>query len=415
MENHLNLLEERVRGTVKDLLIKRIKQEKRIFIGDTTLRDGEQAPGASLNVNEKLEIAQQLNLLGVDSIEAGFPISSKSEFESVGLISRKVRRPVITALCRCKEEDIDCAKEALRHARRWGLALFSATSPILRRYSLAKSREETVKIITDAVRYARRFTDNVAFGAEDASRTEPEFLHKIYREVIDAGALVVGFPDTVGCLVPEEVKDIIGKIKSNVPNLNKAFLAVHFHNDLGLAAANTLAAIESGVNIVQCTVNGIGERAGNTSLEEVVMVLNTKKERYKAKHGIKTKELFKTSRLVSRLTGLGVAVNKPIVGENVFASEAGIHQAALLKNRTTYEIIKPQDVGQVGTKIVLGRHSGKHALLDRMECLGVRLPKNKRQERLDNIYSRFKEIAATKKIVTDSDLRTMINEITKEE
>ncbi len=415
MENYLKALGEKFKGSVKDLLIKRIKNEGKIFIGDTTLRDGEQAPGASLNIAEKLEIARQLDSLGVDSIEAGFPISSKEDFEAVRFVSKEVRRPIITALCRSRKEDIDSAVEALNNRRRCGLALFVGTSDILRKYSLKKTKEEIIDIVKNAVTYARNFTDNVAFGAEDASRTEPEFLYRIYREAIDAGALVVGFPDTVGCLTPDEVEDRITGIKANVGNLDKAFLAVHFHNDLGLAVANTLAAIKNGVNIVQCTVNGIGERAGNTSLEEVAMALMTKREYYKAKLSINTKELYKTSRLVSRLTGLSVSANKPIVGENVFASEAGIHQAALLKSRVTYEIIKPQDVGQEGTKIILGRHSGKHALINRIKKLGIRLPRNERDEKMENIYRRFKELAATKKVVEDSDLASIVREVIGEE
>jgi len=411
MEDYLKALEVGFKGTVKDLLIKRIKKENRIFISDTTLRDGEQAPGASLNIEEKLKIAKQLDTLGVDSIETGFPISSKEDFGAVELISRNVRRPVLTALCRCKKEDIDCAREALKGARRWGVGLFLGTSPILRKYSLHKTKEGVVDIIKESIAYAKNFTDNIAFGAEDASRTEPEFLYKVYREAIKAGALVVAFPDTVGCLIPNEVRDIIKEIKANVSNLNKAFLAVHFHNDLGLAVANTLEAIRNGVNIVQCTINGIGERAGNTSLEEVIMVLKTKKEYYKAKMGINTKELYKTSQLFSRLTGLNVSANKAIVGENVFASEAGIHQAALLRSRVTYEFIKPQDVGQRGTRLVLGRHSGKHALVNRMKELRIRLPKKKREEEIDRIYRRFKEIAGTKKIIEDDDLASIVKEI----
>lgn len=415
MESHLKVLEERLRGTVKDVLIKKIKRERKIFIGDTTLRDGEQAPGASLDVEQKLQIAKQLDRLGVDSIEAGFPISSKEDFEAVRLISCRVKRPVITALCRCKREDIDCAREALIKGHRWGLALFMGTSSILRRYSLKKSKEDVLQTIKDAILYARKFTDNIAFGAEDASRTEPEFLYMVYREAIKAGALVIGFPDTVGILTPDEVKDVISGIKVNVPNLDRAFMAVHFHNDLGLAVANTLAAISSGVNIVQCTINGIGERAGNTSLEEVIMVLKTRKEYYRAKIGINTEELFKTSGLVSRLTGLSVSANKAIVGENVFASEAGIHQAALLRSRVTYEIIKPEDVGQEGTKIVLGRHSGKHAMINRMEKLGIRFPAAEREKKTEDIYRRFKELAATKKIIDDNDLASIIKEMKKGE
>jgi len=411
-EDYFKLLQERLKENVKDLLIKRIKNEKRIFIGDTTLRDGEQAPGAGLDIDQKVTIAKQLDKLGVDSIEAGFPISSKEEFEAVRSVSEKVRRPVITALCRSRKEDIDCAKEALSKAHRWGLALFLGTSPILRKYSLGKTKDEVKTIVKDAITYAKKFTDNVAFGAEDATRTELDFLYQVYTIAIEAGALVIGFPDTVGCLVPDEVAESIKDIRSNVPNIDKAFLAVHFHNDLGLATANTLAAIKSGVNIIQCTINGIGERAGNASLEEVAIALKMKKDYYKTKLSIKSEELFETSRLVSSLTGLHVAANKSIVGENVFATEAGIHQAALLKSRLTYEIIKPQDVGQKGTKLILGRHSGKHALVNRMKELGIRLSKVKRDEKIELIYKRFKEMAGTKKVVSDNDLVSIIKGLT---
>ena len=245
---------------------------------------------------------------------------------------------------------------------------------------------------------------NIAFGAEDATRTEPEFLYKVYEEAISAGALVIGFPDTVGWLVPDEAKEMIDGIKRNVSNLTRALLAVHFHNDLGLAVANSLAAIECGANIIQCTVNGIGERAGNTSLEELVMALKIKKDHYKAALGINTKEFFKTSQLVSGLTGIGVSPNKPIVGKNVFASEAGIHQAALLRSRSTYQIIKPEDVGQEGTTLILGRHSGKHAIHDRLQKLGYDVTGGKGEEKIDMIYQRFKELAVTKKEVTDDEL-----------
>lgn len=411
MENYLEILERRLRGTVKDLLIKKIKKEKKIFIGDTTLRDGEQAPGASLSIDDKLKVAAQLDRLGVDSIEAGFPVSSKEDFEAIKLIARKVRRPVITALCRCKKEDIDYARECLKGASRWGLALFLGASPFLRRYSLEKNKEEILKILKDAIGYAGKFTDNIAFGAEDATRTEPEFLYEVYREAITAGALVIGFPDTVGCMTPDEVENAISQIKVNVPELKKAFLGVHFHNDLGLAVANTLAAIKSGVNIVQCTINGIGERAGNTSLEEVAMALVSKRDFYKAKISIKTRELYKTSQLVSKLTGLALSTSKPIVGESVFATEAGIHQAALLRSRITYEFIKPQDVGQKGTTLVLGRHSGKHAVVNRINRLRLRLPGLNREKKMDDIYRRFKELAGSKKVITDEDLAEIVKEV----
>lgn len=388
-----------------------IKKQKRILISDTTLRDGEQAPGASLNVKQKLTIAKQLDSLGVDAIEAGFPASSKEDFEAAKLISSELKRPLISALSRCHKEDIKITAESFKNAKRWGIALFLGTSPLLRRYSLNKSKDEIIEILKNAIKFSKKFTDNIAFGAEDATRTEPEFLYKVYEEAIDSGARAVGFPDTVGCLTPGEVKEMIAGIKENVPNLKKAFLAIHFHNDLGLAVANSLAAVECGINIVQCTINGLGERAGNASLEELVMALKTRKDYYKVKLNINTKELFRTSRLVAELTGIGISLNKPIVGQNVFATEAGIHQAALLKKRTTYEIIKPEEVGQKGTILVLGKHSGKHAVCDRLKTLGYRLIEKKDGDKLEVIYQRFKELAVTKKEVSSIELADIAKEV----
>jgi 2-isopropylmalate synthase len=392
-------------------VIEGIKKQRRILISDTTLRDGEQAPGASLSVEQKLAIARQLDILGVDAIEAGFPASSKEDFEAVRLIAGEVKRPVISALSRCHKEDIRLAVEALKDAKHWSISLFLGTSPILRKYSLDKSKEEVIEILRDAIKFAKKFTDNVAFGAEDACRTESEFLYKVYEEAIDSGALVIGFPDTVGWLVPGEVKEMIDGIKRNVRSLKRAFLATHFHNDLGLAVANSLAAVECGVNIVQCTINGLGERAGNASLEELVMALKTRKDYYKVNLNINTKEIFKTSQLVAESTGIGTSPYKPIVGKNVFASEAGIHQAALLKERVTYEIIKPEEVGQKGTTLVLGRHSGRHAVYDRLKTLGYRLSDKENEEKLDVIYQRFKELAGTKKEVSDGELALIAKEV----
>jgi len=400
-------LKEKATGAVTEL----IRKQKRILISDTTLRDGEQAPGASLSIDQKLAIARQLDILGVDSIEAGFPASSKEDFEAVRLIASKIRRPVISALSRSSRKDIEATVEALKGARQWSISLFLGTSPILRKYSLNKSQEEIISILKDAIKFAKKFTDRIAFGAEDSTRTEPDFLHRVYEEAIDSGAVVIGIPDTVGWLVPEEVKDMITGIRKNVRNVNKALLGVHFHNDLGLAAANTLAAVECGVNVVQCTINGLGERAGNASLEEVVMALKARGDYYKASVNINTKKLFATSKLVSELTGVEVSPNKPIVGKNVFASEAGIHQAALLKDRRTYEIIKPEEVGQAGTTIVLGRHSGKHAINNRLKTLGYKLSEPDSDDMLGAIYQRFMELAVTKKEVTESELSDIAKEM----
>ena len=390
-----------------------IKRQKRILTSDTTSRDREQAPGASLNIEQKLTIARQLDSLGVDSIESGFPASSKEDCEAARLISGEVKRPVISALSRCHKDDIKLATESLKNAKHWSISLFLGTSPILRKYSLNKSKEEVIEILKNAIKFAKEFTDSVAFGAEDATRTEPEFLHRVCEEAIDSGARAIGIPDTVGWLLPDETKRMIEGIKKNVPNLRKAFLAVHFHNDLGLAVANSLAAVECGVNIVQCTINGLGERAGNASLEELVMALKTRKDYYKASVNIDTKQLFRTSQLVEKLTGIGISPNKPIVGRNVFASEAGIHQAALLKERSTYEIIKPEEVGQEGTTLVLGRHSGKHAICDRLEKLGYKLS-GEGQDKLDIIYQKFKELAITKKEVSEGELSNIAREVLEE-
>jgi 2-isopropylmalate synthase len=374
------------------------------------LRDGEQAPGASLTPEQKLTIAKQLESLGVNAIETGFPASSKEDFEAGKLIAANVRKPLLTALTRCLCKDIEITAEALKRSHRFGITLFLATSPLLRKYSLGKSKEDVLEMVNDSVTYARKFTDNVAFGAEDASRTEPEFLYKVYEEAIDSGAVVVGFTDTVGWLIPEDVKDAIGGIKKSVRNINEVLLGIHFHNDLGLAVANSLIAVEAGANIVQGTINGIGERAGNASLEEVVMALKVRKDYYKSFVTIDTKQLFKTSQMVAELTGLSVSPNKAVVGDNVFATEAGIHQAALIKERLTYEIIKPEDVGQKGTSLVLGRHSGKHAVYYRLRKLGYHLV-GEPNTQLDMIYNKFKEVAATKKEIADSDLIEIANEV----
>lgn len=387
---------------VLNTFIGKAKIQKKIFISDTTLRDGEQSTGASLGIEQKVRIAKQLEELGVDSIQAGFPASNRIDFEAVRRIAQEVKRPVISALSRCRKEDIEITAEAFRGVKQWSLNLFLGTSELLRKYSLNKTKEEIIQTLTSSVKYGRTFTDRVTFGAEDATRTEIEFLYQVYEKAIDAGATVIGFPDTVGWLIPEQVKQMIERIKQNVPNFNKALLAVHFHNDLGLAVANSLAAIEAGVDIVQCTVNGLGERAGNTSLEELIMALRVRQDYYNISISINTQELYKTSQLVAELTGIAIPVNKPIVGDNVFASESGIHQAALLKNISTYQIINPLDIGREGVKIILGKHSGKQALVDRLQKLGFQVSGN--EHHLEEIYKRFKELAISKKQVYDEEL-----------
>jgi 2-isopropylmalate synthase len=385
--------------------------KKKIKIFDTTLRDGEQAPGASLSDQEKLEVAHQLVRLGVDIIEAGFPISSPGDFNSVKQIAKQVKGATICGLARSLNKDIEAAAKALKPAKRKRIHVFLATSKIHMKYKLKKAENEILKIAESAVKYARRFTSDVQFSPEDASRTEKEFLYKVIERVIKAGATTVNIPDTVGYAQPDEFGELIRSIVNNVPNINKAVIAVHCHNDLGLAVANSLSAIRNGAGQVECTVNGIGERAGNAALEEIVLSILTRKEHFKnCTTGIKTIEIYKTSRLVSKLTGFVVAPNKAVVGGNAFRHESGIHQDGVLKKRQTYEIIRPKDVGFYGEGLVLGKHSGRHALSQRLEQIGFKL--NKIQ--LQKAFVRFKELADKKKEVFEEDLLSIVEEQMKD-
>ncbi|MBU1044669.1 MAG: 2-isopropylmalate synthase [Candidatus Omnitrophica bacterium] len=385
--------------------------EKKIKIFDTTLRDGEQAPGASLSDQEKLEVARQLVRLGVDIIEAGFPISSPGDFDSVQQIARQVKGAIICGLARSLNKDIEAAAQALKPAKRKRIHVFLATSKIHMKYKLKKAESEILKIAEAAVKYAGKFTDDIQFSPEDASRTEKDFLFRVIEKVIKAGATTVNIPDTVGFAQPDEFGQLIHDICNKVPNINKAIIAVHCHNDLGLAVANSLAAIKNGAGQIECTINGIGERAGNAALEEIVLSLITRKDHFKNMYcGIKTKEIYKTSRLVSKLTGFLVAPNKAIVGGNAFRHESGIHQDGVLKKRQTYEIISPETVGFYGEGLVMGKHSGRHALSDRLERLGFKL--NKKQ--LDIAFSRFKDLADKKKEVFEEDLIAIVEEQSKE-
>lgn len=380
---------------------------EKIIIFDTTLRDGEQAPGASLNQKEKLEVAQALSSLGVDIIEAGFPVSSKGDFEAVNAVAKSIRRPIICGLARAMKKDIDIAYRAIKPAKRPCIHVFLATSKIHMKYKLRKAEEEIVRLAAEAVKYARRYCPRIEFSPEDASRTEREFLFRVLEAVIDAGAAIVNIPDTVGFAEPEEFGSLISAIKNNVPNIHKAVISVHCHNDLGLAVANSLEAIKNGARQVECTINGIGERAGNASMEEIVMAIKTRKDIFvDLETQIKTEQIYKVSRLVSKLTGFAVAPNKAIVGANAFRHEAGIHQDGVLKERSTYEIIKPKDVGFTGTGIVLGKHSGRHALNERLKELGFRLaPKE-----LDKVNLRFKFLADKKKNIFDDDLISIVED-----
>jgi len=379
--------------------------EKRIYIFDTTLRDGEQSPGVNLNVREKVEIASQLARLKVDVIEAGFPISSQGDFEAVKAVAEEVKGPVIAALARANKKDIDRAWEALKSAEKPRIHTFIATSDIHLKYKLNKTREEVLQLVQEAVRYAASFGAEVEFSAEDAFRTDLTYLCEVIEAAIEAGAGVINVPDTVGYSTPIEFGEFIASIKQKVKGIDKVILSVHCHNDLGLATANSLAAVAAGAQQVECTVNGIGERAGNTSMEEVVMALTTRKDYFGFTTGIKLDEIYRTSRLVSALTGMPVQPNKAIVGRNAFAHESGIHQHGVLKERTTYEIMNPATIGIKTDGIVLGKHSGRHAFKKRLEELGFELS----EEEINKAFYRFKELADRKKKVTDEDIEAIIN------
>ena len=379
---------------------------RRIIIFDTTLRDGEQCPGASLTPPEKLEIAKQLARLGVDVIEGGFPIASPGDAQAVKQIAQTIRGPVIAALARSLPADIEAAAAALTPAKRKRIHVFLATSPIHRKYKLRKARAEILRQAVWAVKHARRFTEDVEFSPEDASRTEPEFLYQVVEAVIKAGATTVNIPDTVGFAIPDEFGRLIQGIVEHVPNIHRAVISVHCHNDLGLSVPNSLAAIAHGAGQVECTINGIGERAGNASLEEIVMTLKIRRDFYQATTGIDTTQIAKASRLVSSLTGIVVQPNKAIVGGNAFRHESGIHQDGVLKHHATYEIMRPQDVGLASSQLVLGKLSGRHAFAKRLTALGFRLSKPE----LDRAFEQFKRLADKKKEIFDEDLEAIVEE-----
>ena len=379
--------------------------KQKVFIFDTTLRDGEQSPGATLNIQEKLEVAKQLAKLGVDIIEAGFPFSSPGDFEAVKLISKEVQGPVICALSRARKEDIDKAAGALEFAKKKRIHTFIATSDIHMEHKLKMPRDKVVKTAVECVSYARQFTDNIEFSPEDAGRSDPKFLYEILQAVIEAGATTVNIPDTVGYTVPFEFGALIKGIKENVSNINKTVISVHCHNDLGLAVANSLSAVINGARQVECTINGIGERAGNCSLEEIVMILKTR-PMLGFYTDIDSTQIYRASRLVSTLTNMLVQPNKAIVGANAFAHESGIHQDGFLKYKRTYEIMNPEDVGLLTSKLPLGPRSGRHALNERLTELGYHLT----EEQLDKAFTRFKEIADKKKRVEDRDLESIVRD-----
>ncbi len=378
----------------------------KIIIFDTTLRDGEQAAGASLNSQEKLTIARQLDKLGVDIIEAGFPISSPGDFEAVQLISRELRRPIICALTHATTRAIDRAWEAVKEAAFPRIHIFLSASDIHLSYQLNKSREEVLNLSRDMVAYARNYTEDIEFSPMDASRAEPAFLYQMLEAAIDAGATTVNIPDTVGYATPQEFGDLIQGIQANVPNIHKAIISVHCHDDLGLAAANSLEAVRRGARQVECTINGIGERAGNAALEEIVVALKTRQNFFNLTTDIDATQIYKTSRLVSELTGFPIQPNKAIVGANAFRHESGIHQDALLKKAITFEIIDPKSVGIPSNALVLGKLSGRHAFRERLAELGYTLS----EEDLTHTFHPFKELADKKKVITDRDIEALIAE-----
>ena len=377
---------------------------ERITIFDTTLRDGEQSPGCSMNIPEKLRMAQTLDALGVDILEAGFPIASDGDFCAVQLIAREIRRPTIAALARCKKDDVERAGEALKDAERSRIHLFLATSDIHLEYKLKISREECVKQAREGVSLAKTLVDEVEFSPEDATRSEFDFLCEVIETAIEAGATTINIPDTVGYTLPAEYGALIASLGIKVSNMDRAVLSVHCHDDLGLAVANTIAGIDAGARQVECTINGIGERAGNAALEEIVMAMRVRSDRMPYETGIDTKLLYAASQQLARTISFGPQPNKPIVGANAFAHAAGIHQHGVLSNPLCYEIMTPESVGAPGTKLVLGKHSGRHALKARYAELGYELSSSELQQ----TYVRFIELADRKKNVYDQDLLALL-------
>ena len=380
--------------------------KNQVIVFDTTLRDGEQSPGASMNVAEKLRLAIQLERLGVDVLEAGFPAASPGDLEAVKMIAQKIRGVQVTGLARASKEDIDSAWEAVKDAAHPRIHTFIATSDIHLEYKLKMTREEVIKAAVESVRYAKAFTDNVEFSAEDGSRSDRDFLCKVFEAAIEAGATTVNLPDTVGYALPHEFAELVTYIRQHTPSIHKAILSVHCHNDLGLATANTLAGLKAGARQVEVTINGIGERAGNTSLEEAVMTLYTHRDHMGLSTRINTKEIYPTSRLVSMITGIVVQPNKAVVGANAFAHEAGIHQDGVLKHRQTYEIMEPETIGLAANRLVLGKHSGRHAFRDKLVGLGYDLE----EKDLNRLFKKFKELADKRKEILDEDIEVLVAE-----
>lgn len=379
---------------------------RKIYVFDTTLRDGEQSPGVNLNTQEKVEIALQLERLAVDRIEAGFPAASPGDLAAVNAVARAVKNATIVGLSRSREKDIDAAKEALKDAQDPCLHLFLATSPIHRKHKLRMDKQQVLETAEAAIRYAKKYFSKIEFSPEDAGRTELDFLCEVTEMAIRAGATVVNIPDTVGYMTPTEYGNIFKTLKENVRGIETIQLSAHCHDDLGLATANALAAVLNGADQIEGAINGIGERAGNTALEEVAMALETRQDFFQAKTSLVLSEIARTSRLVSKLTGMAVPGNKAIVGANAFAHESGIHQDGVLKEKTTYEIISPDIIGLKESKLVLGKHSGRHAFREKLSDLGYNLD----EETVNIAFAKFKDLADKKKDVTDEDIRVLIEE-----
>jgi 2-isopropylmalate synthase len=379
----------------------------RIVVFDTTLRDGEQAPGFSMDVPSKLSMARALDALGVDIIEAGFPIASPADSEATRQVAREVRRPIIAALARTRQADIEEAARALEPAERRRIHTFLATSDLHLERKLRITREACLEQIVDGVRRARNFTDDVEFSAEDATRSDRDFLCRVVEAAIEAGATTINLPDTVGYATPEDIREFFEDIQRRVPNAGKAMFSTHCHDDLGLAVANSIAAVQGGVRQIECTVNGIGERAGNASLEELVMAFRVRGDRLPYDTAIKSERLFEASRLLSKITDEPVQSNKAIVGRNAFAHEAGIHQDGILKDARTYEIMRPQDVGQEPEQLVLGRHSGRHAVQKRCETLGFRLS----SDELAQVYQAVITMGEHRKSIGDGELKRIVERV----
>lgn len=380
-------------------------RKDKIYIFDTTLRDGEQSPGATMNMQEKFRLANQLAKLNVDVIEAGFPVSSRGDFESVKNIAENIKGVQVAALARTREQDIDTAWDAIKNAENPRIHTFLATSDIHLQHKLRMDRDQAFEVAVSSVKHAARKTSNVEFSCEDATRSDLDFACRVIEAVIKAGATTINFPDTVGYALPEEYAAQISYLINKVPNIDKAVISVHCHNDLGLAVANSLAAVNAGARQVEATLNGIGERAGNTAMEELVMAIKTRADRLNVRTDIVTEHIHSSSRMASSITGMSIQPNKAIVGANAFAHESGIHQAGVLKERTTYEIMDPADIGLTAGNLVLGKHSGRHAIKDRLRVMGY---EDINKDELDQVVKRFKELADLKKKVFDEDLETIL-------